>query len=176
MIALRPRIRAAFSRREFLQLLASLCAWLPAPMLLAAVPGARSEPPAALGPYLDTLLPEDESPSATQLNLEAKVMARVALERGDRAQALRYVEEILSRLEGDLKLETIYEPAWVCLACYEVLSTHKDPRAKNILDAARRLLQERAGQIDDQAVRRSFLENVAANRKIIAAWEERSHA
>jgi hypothetical protein len=126
--------------------------------------------------YQQALTLAQEPRQAVQAFEPLAGLARVALAQGDRTEALRYVEEILSRLEANLKLENIYEPSWVCLACYEVLSAHKDPRAKNILDAAHRLLQERAGQIDDQAVRRLFLENVAANREIIAALEESSHA
>jgi tryptophan 2,3-dioxygenase len=43
-----------------------------------------------------------------------------------------------------------------------------------VLDETYRLLQERTNEIDDQALRRSYLENVTANREIIAAWEENS--
>ena len=37
------------------------------------------------------------------------------------------------------------------------------------------LLQERAATIEDEALRRSYLENVAAHREIVALWEEGSH-
>ena len=39
-----------------------------------------------------------------------------------------------------------------------------------LLAAAHSLLQERAGRIDDEALRRSYLENVAANREIAAGF------
>jgi hypothetical protein len=74
-------------------------------------------------------------------------------------------------MEADPKLEGANEPYWVLLTCYQVLHAGRDPRAGEILEAAHRLLQARAGQIDDEALRRSFLENVAANREIVAAWQ-----
>jgi len=63
-------------RRGFLRLLVALSAWLPSPMLLAALPGSRSAAPPALEPWLDTLLPGDGSPSASQLRLAPRVAAR----------------------------------------------------------------------------------------------------
>jgi hypothetical protein len=68
-------MRPVLGRREFLRLLAGMAAWLPAPMLLAAVPGGKPEPPPAFGPYLDTLLPEEGSPSASQLGLDQSIIA-----------------------------------------------------------------------------------------------------
>lgn len=75
---MRPPIfqeRLHLGRREFLRILAALSAFLPAPWLLASVPGKSEKAPPALGPYLDTLLPEDESPSATQLGLVKRIMS-----------------------------------------------------------------------------------------------------
>lgn len=65
-----------------------MSAWLPAPVLLAAVPGGKPQSPPALGPYLDTLLPGDGSPSATDLGLENALMARL----DDRPRMARLVE------------------------------------------------------------------------------------
>jgi hypothetical protein len=39
------------------------------------------------------------------------------------------------------------------------------------LVTAHRALQERAAKIEDEALRRSFLENVAVNREIVAEGE-----
>ena len=75
MIPLISPASLGFSRRELLRFLVSLSAFLPASMLLAAVPGKGPVPLPAFGPFLDTLLPEDESPSASQLGLEAIILA-----------------------------------------------------------------------------------------------------
>ena len=45
-----------------------------------------------------------------------------------------------------------------------------DPRAHEVLEQAYHLLQERASWIDDEALRRSYLENVPANREIAALY------
>jgi hypothetical protein len=66
--------RLRLTRRELLRILVALSAYLPAPMLLAAVAGKDPTIPPAFGPYLDTLLPSDESPSASQLGLEAIIV------------------------------------------------------------------------------------------------------
>jgi predicted ATPase/class 3 adenylate cyclase len=100
-------------------------------------------------------------------------LARVALARGKMVQALAHVEEILSYLEAHPTLDGTEEPLRVYLTCYRVLRANGDPRARSILDAAHSLLQEWVAKIEDQALRRSFLENVAAHREIIAEWEGR---
>jgi adenylate cyclase len=97
-------------------------------------------------------------------------LARVALVRGDNAQALDSVEEILPQLEGD-NLNGNDEPLRVHLTCYQVLRANGDPRAEWVLDVAYRLLQERAAKIHPEELRRSFLENVAAHRDIVTNWE-----
>jgi tetratricopeptide (TPR) repeat protein len=102
-------------------------------------------------------------------------LARVALTREDRIQALAHVETILDQLKTRPTLDGTDEPLRVYLTCYLVLRANHDPRAREILDAAYRLLQERATHIDDEELRRSFLENVAAHREIARAWQEAAY-
>jgi hypothetical protein len=97
------------------------------------------------------------------------------------------VEGVLSHLETNPELyctdefnpqlRAIEEPLRVYLACYRVLLASGDPRASEILEKAHNLLQERAALIDDEDLRRSYLENVAEHREIVAAWQrkETSH-
>jgi hypothetical protein len=84
--------------------------------------------------------------------------------------ALTEVEEILSYLETG-HLQGTLEPLRVTLTCYRVLDAAGDPRQTKILTEAYRHLQERATAIDDEELRRSYLENVAVNRELLAAWE-----
>jgi hypothetical protein len=81
----------------------------------------------------------------------------------------------LDYLEDHPALEGTLEPLRIYLTCYRVLSANGDGRAEEVLEAAYRLLQERAVTIEDQDLRRSYLENVAAHREIVAAWKEASH-
>jgi tetratricopeptide (TPR) repeat protein len=99
-------------------------------------------------------------------------LARVALAQGDLTGALAHVGEILGYATGHPALEGTIEPLRIYLTCYRVLQANGDPRSGEILDAAYRLLQERAARIEDDDLRRSYLENVAAHREIVAAWNE----
>jgi hypothetical protein len=63
----------ALPRRGFLRILLAFSALLPARFPLAAAPlgqAKRRISLAALGPYLDTLIPQDSTPSATQLGVD----------------------------------------------------------------------------------------------------------
>jgi hypothetical protein len=53
-----------------------------------------------------------------------------------------------------------------------VLRANEDPRAREVLGRAYRLLREWADRIEDQDLRRSFLENVAVNREIVREYTE----
>jgi class 3 adenylate cyclase len=105
-------------------------------------------------------------------------LARVALARGEPAQALGHVQEILGCLETYPTLESTLEPLVIYMTCYRVLRTcaglrgRADPRAREVLHAAHGLLQEQAAHIDDETLRRSFLENVVVHRQIVAEFEQ----
>jgi len=47
----------------------------------------------------------------------------------------------------------------------------EEARARRVLEEAYTLLMERANKIGDEALRRSFLENVPAHREVMRAWE-----
>jgi tetratricopeptide (TPR) repeat protein len=97
-------------------------------------------------------------------------LARAAQAQGEPAQAFAHADEILRCLEDYPKLEGTMEPLRIYLTCYQALRAHEDPRADDVLHAAHSLLQERAHKIDDEALRRSYLENVAAHREIVAEF------
>ena len=58
------------------------------------------------------------------------------------------------------------------LTCYHVLGAAGDSRAAGVLETAYAALQKQAAKIPDEAMRRSFLENVPYHRAIVAAWVE----
>jgi predicted ATPase/class 3 adenylate cyclase len=98
-------------------------------------------------------------------------LARVSLWGGKVENALAYVEEILEHLESHNLLGT-EEPLQVYLTSYQVLKANEDPRATKTLEEGYRFLQERTATIDDEEMRRSFLENVPSNRKLMEIWQE----
>lgn len=98
---------------------------------------------------------------------EAVRLACVSIAQSDLARAQAHVEQILSHLESDT-LDGTDEPFRVYLTCYRVLQASRDSRSQGVLNMAHSLLQEQAGKIADEEVRRSFLENVAAHREILS--------
>jgi tetratricopeptide (TPR) repeat protein len=98
-------------------------------------------------------------------------LARVAMTQEHVIQAQATIEEILDHLKSST-LDGTYEPMRVYLTCYRVLEANQDPRAAEILATAHNLLQERAAKIEDEEMRRSFLENVPAHRELIEVWEK----
>jgi len=101
-------------------------------------------------------------------------LARIALKQDRLEQAVTRIEEILTWLESHGPAGIEY-PLQVYLTCYQVLrdnSAHSE-RARAILTKAHTALMEQAGGISNPELRRSFLENVQANREIIRAWETR---
>jgi adenylate cyclase len=92
-------------------------------------------------------------------------LARICLLQQKPSEAQALVEEILGHLESHT-LDGTEEPIRVYLTCFRVLMANQDPGAKELLDTAHRLLQERAAKIADEEMRSSYLENVAAHREI----------
>lgn len=99
-------------------------------------------------------------------------LARVALAQGRMAEALKQVDEALAWIaqHGITGLEL---SLLVYLTAYQVLdAAGYVERAGAVLTEAHDLLMERAAKIRDEKLRRSFLENVAAHREILAAYRE----
>ncbi|MBF8284803.1 MAG: putative Adenylate/guanylate cyclase with TPR repeat, partial [Anaerolineales bacterium] len=86
------------------------------------------------------------------------------------------VQGIMAWVEAN-GLGGIEYPLQVYLTCYRVLHSTTDGdasvmgRARAILSTAHADLLEQADRVRDSALRRSFLEGVAANREILAEWE-----
>ncbi|MCB0193343.1 MAG: tetratricopeptide repeat protein [Anaerolineae bacterium] len=107
--------------------------------------------------------------------LDLAELAWITMQRKQSSQALAQVDEILSWLESN---DTTYfnELPRVYWRCYQILqATHPtDPplRLKTIgvLDATYNVLQNRADRIENEHLRRSYLEQVAIHRKITQAW------
>ncbi|RIK39407.1 MAG: hypothetical protein DCC55_18250 [Chloroflexi bacterium] len=96
-------------------------------------------------------------------------LADVALAQGDPARALSHIEPILAHLETG-SLEGVLDPIEIYLTVYETLRANGDERATPLLATAHDLLQQRASQIGDDALRRSFLENVPSHRRLVEAF------
>lgn len=98
-------------------------------------------------------------------------LARIALQENKKREAFFLVTQILDFLE-ERTLDGTDEPMRVYLTCYQVLQANRDPRADVVLRAAHTLLMAHAQKIEDEAMRQSYLENVAANREILQSFAE----
>lgn len=94
-------------------------------------------------------------------------LTRVALAQGVKSEALQHVEPILEHLQAHT-LNGTYEPFRIRLTYSQVLRANEDPRAGGVLRTDYDLLQERAAGIEDERLRRSFLEMVPRHRKLVA--------
>jgi tetratricopeptide (TPR) repeat protein len=96
-------------------------------------------------------------------------MAASALQQGDLTTALQQVEEILASVDL-ATTEEVHEPLACALICYQVLQRNGDARAERVLRIAWQRLQSQVITIDDEKLRRSFLEKVEVNRTISALY------
>lgn len=99
-------------------------------------------------------------------------LARVFMAQGNLAQSQVHLAEILAYLDGGGTLDGTDEPLRIYLTCYRVLNASHDPRAEEILHTAHSLLQKRTARIEDEELRHSYLENVAAHRELIVAFRQ----
>jgi class 3 adenylate cyclase/tetratricopeptide (TPR) repeat protein len=98
-------------------------------------------------------------------------LARVALARGEVAQAAAHVETILAHLRHGGTVDGTDEPLRIYLTVYQALAAAQDTRAQKMLELAHDQLQEQAARLTDEAARRMFREQVPYHHEIMAAWE-----
>ena len=97
-------------------------------------------------------------------------LARVALARGDIADAMTAVEGLLAHLAGGGTLEGAQIPNLIWLSCYQVLANAGDSRAADVLERAHSGVQARAVAITDPTLRHSFLTKIPEHREIVETW------
>ncbi|MEM7539190.1 MAG: hypothetical protein AAF639_43935 [Chloroflexota bacterium] len=100
-------------------------------------------------------------------------LAEVAYRQGDLDHAKTHVAWLLPYLvsiqdhgyyAGEIILIDYFRQHWVC---YQVLKALNDARADGVLQSSYEQLQTWADGIEDEELRRSFLENVAVNQMIV---------
>jgi len=97
-------------------------------------------------------------------------LAQLAYILGDYATALSLIEPILPLLTEQAQVG-LDEPFTIYLTCHRVLAANQDPRATDVLTQAHRLLRAYVGQMQDAAMRHTFLENVAVHRAVRETYE-----
>ena len=100
-------------------------------------------------------------------------LGRLALLQDNPRQAMKWIEQFLS-LDINKGFKLFYYHLNIVpyhLVAYQVLKANVDPRAEKILEEGYKVLMERASQIDNEEMRRSYLENVPSNRELAALWQ-----
>jgi DNA-binding SARP family transcriptional activator/DNA-binding transcriptional ArsR family regulator len=99
-------------------------------------------------------------------------LTRAALARRRPDEAMEHITGVLDWIDQE-GIAGIEHPLSVYLTAYRVLTAGgRVGRAQEILTDAYQLVMERAGKLDDEGLRRSFLENVAEHRAIWDAYRE----
>jgi hypothetical protein len=97
-------------------------------------------------------------------------LARVALARGDAAQARTEVQTLLDYRASGGTFEGTEEPLRIALTCWQVMSAANDARASGLLADAHADLQAQVAHIADARLRHSLLCAVPHHRAIEQAW------
>jgi hypothetical protein len=97
-------------------------------------------------------------------------LARVALARGDTAEALHALQALIDDPSDEHLHGGAGDPRLVMLGCHRALARANDPRAHGWLARAHASLAGRADAIPDPALRTAFLQNIPHHRAIAAAW------
>lgn len=92
-------------------------------------------------------------------------MARLLFKQDRLLEATEYVHKILQGLDAG-PIDFSDEVFWTYLVCINILTAANDPLLRDTLYHAQHLLYSVAEQINDPDIRKSFLENVSANRKL----------
>jgi class 3 adenylate cyclase/tetratricopeptide (TPR) repeat protein len=97
-------------------------------------------------------------------------LAKASLSLGDLEQALVHVGGLVDYWEaqGALGLD---QPVQDMLRCYQVLEAARDPRAPGMLERGYRLLLDCAANIEEEDLRRAFLEEVPGNKELLKVWK-----
>jgi hypothetical protein len=97
-------------------------------------------------------------------------LVHLALKEEDRESALRHAERILAHLTDGGTLDGVEEPLRVYHACHQALEQNGDPRTGALLRQAAQFLDAQTAVIQDEEMRRMYVENVPWRLAIWKAW------
>ncbi len=96
-------------------------------------------------------------------------LARLALARGEVAEAVRLMEEVVAHFDAGGTVDGTEDPLWIHLTCHQVSRAAGSTRADEFLATAHGLLMQRAEPLEP-AERATFLGLVPSHRAIVDAW------
>jgi class 3 adenylate cyclase/predicted ATPase len=133
----------------------------------AALAAEQGDLVAAEQGYLSAIHIQHELGNATVVAESQAGMARVALAKGELAQAYAYVCQCRAYIK-EHGVDGMEFPIQVYLTCFEVLrAVDKHAEAEATMREAHQLLMKRADAISDPAMRESLLTNVRVNWRVL---------
>jgi predicted ATPase len=96
-------------------------------------------------------------------------LVEAALCMDDLEAAARETEQILAYFKEGGSLSGTEEPLRVYYACYRFLNQQKDPRAQQILQTAKQMLEAQISNFKDEQARKLFVENFPWRQALYAA-------
>jgi len=135
-----------------------------------AMSGDATAARAAFDAALADFEAHDEAPLACQARAR---LADWHLAHGEHTQAAALADCIEADLAAGLSLKGIDDVLWPRLACWRVRHTMADARAAALLDALHTELMAEVQALEDEADRRSVLENIEVHRQIMQAFAAR---
>jgi predicted ATPase/class 3 adenylate cyclase len=98
-------------------------------------------------------------------------LARCALAKGRKEEALQYVTELYDYLEHH-EAKNMEFPVWAYQTCASIFEDlDKAAKSRDAIKGGYRELISRAGKISDAEWRKSFLENVPENQALLNMWD-----
>jgi len=98
-------------------------------------------------------------------------LAETYLRANDIESSSREAEKILQFLESGSSLDGTEEPLRIYYVCYLLLEKRQDPRSKQILQIAIKLLEAQVSRFSDEGARRRYIENIPWRRAIYTATQ-----
>lgn len=127
--------------------------------------------------YQQALQIEQESNEIHLLPEDWTGLARAAMAEGKLDEALAYVESSLEVISDNPELAGTTETFLIYLTCYDALvAVGQNERAGALVNQAYDVLQARAIKLKNPVNKESYLNNVAAHRRLIDLWEAQNQA
>ncbi len=119
-------------------------------------------------PYYDEAIAKWRELGDLPLEMETRAgLVRLALARGEVAEALSITEVILQAIETD-GLARTDEQLQIYYTCYEALQAANDPRAEPLMERMRYVLRQKSSKIEDLYLRIIFIVRIPAHSIIVA--------
>jgi hypothetical protein len=100
-------------------------------------------------------------------------LARTHMILGNRSQAVEFLNQVLEAIQSR-SLDKLNQPVQACLTCYRILLPDQPELARKILRNGYEFILKVAGDIQNEGLRKSFVEQVPENIELQALIQSES--